>query len=369
MCLNPPHKNMNDADKDALPPLAELFLHIVLFVLPRDSFDCDHKALLRLSRIRKRLVEDMHASSGPFTLDLHLSAKHIVMVSPYPCAQLAHIDMQHFRALKSTAARFRSIDRLCINLGLLPDRCNFVHTPQILDLVFHCLTIGRAKHLHIAHAIFEADQFTNCMKHLFQCTKNQILSVDLRHCKLTMNSRFLRELASMRNLTSLTLDGNTFDLACCAFPSFSDKLECLSLSNCSRIRPSILKKVNKTLRTLVWSDNVLEDRDKQDFLQWITDSSLQNLDIDNCGLCLTDSFDFQSAFQRMPELRSLSMAGNYFFQDDVFWWIYDIWRSRRLQPTFFSVHISNMHICYPDAGIPVIMSTARFSYIEISSWD
>jgi hypothetical protein len=360
---------MNDSDKDALPPLAELFLHIVLFVLPRDSFDCDRHALLRLCRTRRNLVEQMHQCSGAFSLDLHMSAKHIVMVSPYPCSQLADIDMQYFRALKSTAARFRSIDRLCINLGLLPFRCNFVNTPQILDLVSHCLTIGQARHLHISHAIFEADQFTNCMKHLFQCTKNRILTVDLRHCKLTMDSKFLRELASMRNLTSLTLDGNTFDLSYSAFPSFSDKLECLSVAGCPGIRPSFLKKISKTLRTLVWSENVLEISNKQDFLEWLTDSRLRNLDIDNCQLCLADSVDFQTALQHMPELRSLSMAGNYLFQDDVFWWIYDVWRSGRLQSTFFSVHISNMHICYPDAGIPMIMSTARFGYVEIASWD
>jgi hypothetical protein len=360
---------MNDADKDALPPLAELFLHVVLFVLPRDSFDCDRHALLRLSRIRKNLVEHMHQCSGPFALDLHMSARHVVMVSPYPCSQLAYIDMQHFKALKNTAARFRSVDRLCINLGLLPFRCNFVHTPQILDLVFHCLTVGRAKHLHISHAIFEADQFTNCMKHLFQCTKNRILSVDLRHCKLTMNSRFLCELASMRNLTSLTLDGNTFDLPHEAFPSFSDKLQSLSVAGCSGIRPSMLRKVKKTLHTLVWSENVLQHSDKQDFLEWITDSHVQNLHIDNCGLCLADSVDFQSALERMPALKSLSMAGNYLFQEDVFWWIYDFWRNRHLQSTFFNVHISNMHICYPDAGTPVTVYDMRLGCIEFPYYD
>ena len=368
MCLNPPHKNMNDTEQFALPPLAELFLHVVLFVLPRDSFDCDRSALLRLSRIRKNLVEQMHECSGAFTLDLHMSARHIVMTSPYPGTHLACVDMQHFKALKATAARFRSIDRLCIDLGLLPDRCNFVHTPQILDLVFHCLTVGRARHLHIAHAIFEADQFTNCMKHLFQCTKNRILSVDLRHCKLAINSKFMRELAAMRSLTSLTLDGNNFDLPHSAFPSFSDKLECLSVAGCLGIRPSFLKKVAKTLHTLVWSNNVILDADKPEFLDWITDSSVENLDIDNCGFHQADAFDFQTALKRMPALRSLSMAGNLFFQDDIFWWIYKVWRSGRLQSSFFSIHISNMHICYPDAGIPVIISNTRFGYIECPYW-
>ena len=360
---------MNDAHKDALPPLAELFLHIVLFVLPRDSFDCDRGALLRLSRIRKNLVEQMHECSGAFTLDLHLSAKHIVMVSPYPCTYLAHFDMEYFQALKHTAARFRSIDRLCIDLEQLPFRCSFVHTSQILDLVFHCLTAGRAKHLHISHAILKTDHFTNCMKHLFQCTKNQILSVDLRHCKLDINANFMCELASMRNLTSLTLDGNKFELTHTAFPSFSDKLECLSVEACCGIRPDFLKRVSKTLRTLVWSGNVILDIDKPDFLGWIADSHVRNLDIDSCGFCLADAFEFQKALQRMPALRSLSMAGNDTFQDDVFWWLYDFWRNRRLQASFFTVHISNMHICYPHAGVPVIMSTTRFGYIEFPYWD
>jgi hypothetical protein len=131
----------------------------------------------------------------------------------------------------------------------------------------------------------------------------------------------------------------------------------------------MLENVGKTLRTLGWSDNVLADEDKPAFCEWIKDSKVQNLEIDNCGFTLADSVDFQAALKRMPALRSLSMAGNYLFQDDVFWWIYDFWRNGRLQSKFFSVHISNMHICYPDSGIPFIMSTARFGYVEISNWD
>jgi hypothetical protein len=354
-------------DEHPIPPLGELFLHIVLFVLPRDIFDCDRHAMLRLSRIRKNFVEHMHASSGAFSLDLHLSAKHIVMVSPYPCSQLAYIDMQHFRALKSTATRFRSIDVLCIDLRQLPFRCNFVNTPQILDLVFHCLTAGRAKHLRILNAVFETDQFTNCMKHLFQCTKNRILSVDLSHCKLLINSKFMRELASMRNLKSLTLDGNRFDLRHSSFPSFSDKLACFSVVKCAGIRPSILKKVGKTLQELNWSDNVVADIDKPAFLDWIAGSHIRDLEIDNCGFHQDDVPDFQKALERMPALRSVSLAGNYLFQDDVFWWIYDFWKNGRLQSTFFSVHISNMQICYPTCGLPVVMSNTRFGYIEVLS--
>ena len=366
MCLRfPTQRERNMNDDPPLHPLTELFLHIVLFVLPRDSFVCDRPALLRLARVRKNLVEQMNQCSGAFTLDLHLSAANVVMVSPYPCAHLAFVDMQHFRALKRTAERFRSIDRLCIDLGKLPFRCNFVHTPQILDLVFHCLTVGRARHLHIAHAIFESDQFTNCMKHLFQCTKNRILSVDLRHCELVINPKFLRELASMHNLTSLTLDGNKFDLPHSAFPQFSDKLERFSAAGCPGIRPSLLKKIGKTLHTLVWSENVLLDADKPVFLDWLRDSDVWSLDIDNCGFHKDDTPDFQAALQRMPSLRSLSMAGNDGFQDDMFWWIYEFWKNGRLQSPFFSISISNMHICYPHCGRPVVMSTTRFGYVEL----
>ena len=351
-------------DANAPPPLAELFLHIVLFLLPRDSFDRDRGALLRLSRIRKNLVEQMHQCSGPFTLDLHMSAKDIVMASPYPGCLLACFNARHFQALKNTAARFQSINRLCVDMQLLPSGCNFVHTQQVMDLVFHCLRLGRAKHLRISHAIFEADQFTNRMAHLFQCTKNQMLSVDLSHCKLAVNSKFMRELASMRNMRSLTLDGNTFHLVYVAFPSFSDKLECLSVAGCSGIRASLLRKVPKTLHTLTWSENVFEETDKPEFLAWIADSHLRKLEIDNCGFGLPDSLDFQSAFERMPALRSLSMAGNYLFQEDVFWWLYDIWKQGRLQASFFCVQISNMHVCYPDSGIRVVLASREFAHLE-----
>ena len=353
---------MNDAHT-----LAELFLHVVLFVLPRDSFDGDRCALLRLSRIRKNLVEQMHECSGAFTLDLHLSAVNVVMMAPYPSSALAYFDTARFDALKNTASRFRSVGRLCIDLAQLPARCNFVHTPQILDLVAHCLTRGRAKHLHISHASFDADRFASCMSHLFQYTKNQILSVDLRHCKLAINSQFMRELASMRNLASLTLDGNKFHLVHSPFPSFSDKLESLSLADCGGIRPSILQHVGKTLRTLVWSENAIEEADKPAFLAWIADSHLRNLDIDNCGFCQDDACEFQRAVARMPALRSLSMAGNE-FQSSVVWWLHEMQSAGRT-PALFSVHISNMHICYPEACRPVIMASTRFGRIEILEWD
>jgi hypothetical protein len=369
ICFAAPHKNMNDADKDALPPLAELFLHIVLFVLPRDTFDCDRSAMLRLCRVRKNLVEQMHQCSGAFSLDLHMSAKHIVMMSPYPRCHLAYFDRAHFEAIKSIAARFQSVDGLRIDLQQLPVGCNFICTAQILDVVFHCLKVGKAKLLSILHAVFEAEMFTQGMRSLPAHTKDQILCMNLTNCGLDIDSSFLRELASMRNMIHLRLDGNKFHLAHSGFPSFSEKLESLSVANCAGVRPTMLKNVGKTLRTLGWSDNVITDEDKPAFFEWLKDSKVQNLEIDNCGFALADSVDFQAALKRMPALRSLSMAGNYIFQDDVFWWIYDFWRNGRLQSNFFSVHISNMDICYPDAGIPFIMSTARFGYVEISNWD
>ena len=360
---------MNDAHKDALPPLAELFLHIVLFVLPRDSFDCDRSALLRLCRVRKNLVEQMHQCSGAFSLDLHMSAKNIVMMSPYPRCHLACFDTAHFEAIKNMAARFQSIDGLRIDMQQLPAGCNFICTAQILDVVFHCLKVGKAKLLSILNAVFEADQFTQGMRTLPAHTKAQILSMNLTDCGLAIDSGFLRELASMRNLIHLRLDGNKFHLAHSGFPSFSENLESLSVANCPGVRPTMLKNLSKTLRTLGWNDNPIPIEDTPAFFERINDSKLQNLDIDHSGFALADSYDFKAALRRMPALRSLSMAGNYLFQDDVFWWIYDIWRSGRLQSNFFSVHISNMHICYPNTGIPVIMSATRFGYIEISSWD
>jgi len=355
---------MNDAHTDDPPPLAELFLHIVNFVLPRDSFARDRGALLRLARVRKRLVEDMRAGSGGFTLDLHMSHKNVVMVSPYPGCLLACFGRPHFQALKNAAARFQSINRLSIDLQQLPAGCNFVSTQHILDLVLHCLRIGRAQHLHIAHAVFEADQFTHCMAHLFPATKAQVLSVDLRHCNLDINSAFLCELASMRNMQSLTLDGNRFHRVHSAVPSFSDKLECLSVANCPGIRASILQKISKTLHSLTWSENAIDETDKPAFLDWIADSRLQSLEIDNCGFLRDDTVRFRSAFQRMPALCSLSMAGNYLFQDDIFWWVYDVWKHNRLPSPFFSVHISNMHICYPDSGRPVILAGRGVASLE-----
>ena len=351
--------------EDSLPPLAELFLHIVLFVLPRDSFDCDRPALLRLAQVRKNLVEQMKQSSGAFTLDLNMSAKNIVMISPYPCCHLAYFERSHFEALKRTATRFQSINNLCIDLKNLPDGCNFINTAQILDLVFHCLNVGRAKQLYIFNAVFEADQFTHGMCRLPAETKDQIVCMHLTNCRLTINSTLLRELAGMRNLRNLTLDGNKFHLAHSGFPVFSPCLETLSVANCSGLRPTLLKNVRKTIQTLNWSDNLITEEDKPVFLEWIKDSKVQNLDVDNCGFCPDDSVVFQSALQRMPALRSVSMAGNHFFQDDIFWWIYEFWRSGRLSSTFFTVHISNMHICYPPSGLPFIMSDVRFGCVDL----
>jgi hypothetical protein len=353
---------------DDLPPLAELFLHITLFVLPRDSFAGDRGAMLRLCRVRKNFVEQMHQCSGAFALDLHLSAKHIVMMSPYPCSQLAYIDMRHFRALKSTAERFRSIDSLSINLAQLPVRCNFVNTPQIVDLVLHCIRSGRAKHVHISHAIFESDSFTDGLRHLFPHSKNQMLSLSLCDCGLAINSKLLRELAGIHNLRHLALDGNKFHLTHSGFPVLPASLETLSVAQCSGLRPTLLKHLQKTLRTLTWSDNAIPDDDKPAFLAWITDSNLRALNIDNCGFHPLDAPAFQAAFARMPLLHSLSMAGNDHFEDAVFWWIYDLWKHREMRPHFFIVHVSNMHICYPDNSVPIILATSRFGLLEVHAY-
>ena len=79
----------------------------------------------------------------------------------------------------------------------MPVGCNFIASHQIMDLVLHCIRTGRAKHLCISHTIFEADLFTDGMWHLFPHSKNQILSLVLRDCRLTINSKFQWDLASM----------------------------------------------------------------------------------------------------------------------------------------------------------------------------
>jgi hypothetical protein len=354
---------------DDMPELAQLFLHIVLFVLPRDIFDCDRSAMLRLCRVRKNLVEQLHQCSGTFSLDLHMSGKHLVMMSPFPRCHLAYFERSYFEAIKNIAAKFQSVDGLRIDLQHVPAGYNVISTAQILDVVFHCLKVGRAKLLSILNALFDSESFTKGMKSLSPHTKAQILCMNLTDCRMHIGFSFLCELASMRNLIHLRLDGNNFRHLHLGFPPFSEKLESLSVANCPGVRPTMLKNVSKTLRTLGWNDNLITNEDKPAFFEWIKDSKVRNLEIDNCGFALADSVDFQASLRRMPALRSLSMAGNHLFQDDVFWWIYDIWRSGRLQSNFFSVHISNMHICYPGDGIPVIMSSTRFGYIEISGWD
>ena len=353
--------------EDSLPPLAELFLHVVLFVLPRDTFEHDRPALLRLARVRKNLVEQMHQCSGAFTLDLNLSAKNIVMMSPYPRCHLAYFEQSHFEALKKTAARFRSIDGLCVDLKQLPAGCNFINTAQILDLVFHCLKVGRARQLCISNAIFEADQFTDGLRGLPAHTRNQIVCIHLSHCGLTVGARLLRELAGMRNLRKLTLDGNKFSLADSGAPTFSGALEYLSVAGCDGVRPFFLKCVKKTLRALIWNKNAILDADKSFFLAWLAGSDLRALDMDNCDFGMQDFEHFKAAFTRMTSLQSLSVAGNDFFQDNVFWWIYEYWRQGYI-PAFFAVHISNMHICFPDSGMPVFMSRTRFGFIEVHGY-
>ena len=347
-----------------LPHLAQLFLDVVCCILPRNSFDGDSSALLRLSRIRKRLVEDMRQCSGGFGLDLHLSERNVVMVSPYPSCHIACFNKFHYKALKRLSARFQSINRLSIDLHRLPYGCSFMNTRQVVDLIFHCLTVGRAKQLCITNAVFDVEYFTHSMHHLFRHTKDQIVSLQLSHCKLAVNSAFLRELASMRNLKSLTLDGNKFQLISTAFPGFSDSLESLSVAGCSGVRAVLLTKVSKTLLSLVWNDNVILEAEKPCFLAWLADSRLRALDIDNCGFYPHDCHDFEAVVPRMPGLHSLSIARNDFFENIILWWMYEYWRCGQL-PSPFSMHVSNMSICFPHHGAPVFMGASHFGRIHI----
>jgi len=355
---------MPDAEPAPLPHLAQLFLDVVLFVLPRNSFDGDSAALLRLSRVRKRLVEDMRQCSGGFGLDLHMSTKNVVMVSPYPSCHLACFNKFHYRAFKRMAARFQSVNRLSIDLHKLPCGCNFMNTRQIVELIFHCLSIGKAKQLHITNAVFDIECFTHRMRHLFRHTKDQIVSLHLSHCKLAINSSFLREVASMRNLKSLALDGNKFQLVSTAFPGFGDKLESLSVASCTGVRAVLLTKVSKTLQSLVWNDNVVLEAEKPVFLAWLADSRLRALDIDNCGFYPHDCQDFEALLPRMPCLHSLSIARNDFFENIILWWLYEYWRCGKL-PSPFNMHVSNMNICFPDHGTPVFMGSSRFGRIHV----
>ena len=118
-----------------LPPLAQLFLDVVLFVLPRNSFDGDRAALLRLARVRKRLVEDMHLCGGGFSLDLYLCSRNVFMVTPYPSCQLACFDKAHIQSVKRLASRFQSIGSVCIDLHRLPRGCNFTNTTDRKSVV------------------------------------------------------------------------------------------------------------------------------------------------------------------------------------------------------------------------------------------
>jgi len=346
---------MRDKDEHALPHLAQLFLDVVLFVLPRDIFQSDTRALMRLCRVRKGLVEDMHACGGGFALDLHVASRHVVMLSPYPTCHLACLNKAHFDACKRTAARFQSINSLSIDLHMLPRGCNFASSSQVLDLVFHCLRVGRARHLHISHAIFSSPRFTHCLQHLFPATKDQIVSLHLGHCQLAITSQLLRQLSSMRNLQSLTLDGNRFELWDPMFPSFGDKLQSLSVASCRGVRVVLLAAVSTTLQSLVWNNNVILEAEKPFFLAWIAGSRLRGLCVDNCGFGAHDAEDFQAAFARMPCLLSLSIAHNDCFENIILWWMYEYWRSGRV-PALFTLHVSGMNVCFPEHGTPVFLA-------------
>ena len=39
-----------------------------------------------------------------------------------------------------------------------------------------------------------------------------------------------------------------------------------------------------------------------------------------------------------------------------------------MRPHFFSVHVSNMHICYPDNSVPIIRATSRFGFLEVHAY-
>ena len=342
-------------DTPPLPHLAQLFLDVVLFVLPRDILQSDRRALLRLARVRKRLVEDMRASSGAFALDLHLCTRNVFMFTPYPSCHLACFYKPHIQSVKRLASRFQSIGSLCIDLQSLPRGCNFTNTTQILDLVFHCIRVGRAKELHISHAVFNADLFTHGLRHLFRFTKDQIVSLHLSHCKLAVNSHLLRELASLRNLASLTLDGNKFQVYDPCFPCFSDKLESLSVCGCRGVRVVLLTTVSRALQSLKWNDNVILEAEKPFFLAWIADSRLHTLHVDSCGFFPHDTEAFQAAFVTMPCLLSLSIAHNEFFENIILWWLYEYWRAGHV-PCSFRMHVSNMHVCFPEHGPPVFLS-------------
>ena len=346
---------MRDRDTHALPDLAQLFLDVVLFVLPRDIFQSDRRALLRLARVRKHLVEDMHLAAGGFSLDLHMCSRHVVMLSPYPSCHLACLHTAHFSALKRTAARFQSINSLSIDLQMLPRGCNFASTTQILDLVFHCLRVGRARQLHISHALFNSPRFTHGLQHLFQSTKDQIVSLHLGHCQLAVSSHLLRQLSSLRNLQSLALDGNRFELSDPFFPSFGDKLQSLSVASCRGVRVVLLASVSRTLQSLVWNNNVILEAEKPFFLAWIAGSRLRGLRVDNCGFAAHDAEDFQAALAHMPCLLSLSIAHNDYFENIILWWMYEYWRCGRV-PCPFTLHVSNMHVCFPEHGTPIFLS-------------
>jgi hypothetical protein len=346
---------MSGVGEAPLPHVAQLFLDVVLFVLPRNSFDDDPAALLRLARVRKKLVEDMRDAAGGFSLDLHLGTKNVVMVSPYPMCHLACLNKAHLKAVRRLAARFQSVNRLSIDLHSLPSGCNFMNTRQIVDLIFYSLTVGKARQLHISNAIIDAESFSHRMRHLFRFTKEQIVALHLSHCKLAINSAFLRELASMSNLKSLTLDGNKFHLWDASFPAFSDKLESLSVAGCRGVRAALLAQVSKTLHSLVWNDNVILEAEKPFFFSWLADSRLRSLDVENCGLYPHDTEDFQTAFARMPCLMGLNIAHNEYFENNILWWMYEHWRGGHV-PCFFRMHVSNMHVCFPEHGAPVFLS-------------
>jgi hypothetical protein len=167
----------------------------------------------------------------------------------------------------------------------------------------------------------------------------------------------------MRNLKSLTLDGNRFHVAHMDFQAFSDRLENLSVAGCGA-RAVLLTKVSKTLRSLVWNDNVVLEAEKPLFFAWLADSQLRSLDVDNCAFYPHDCLDFEAALARMPCLCSLSIARNDFFENIILWWMYEHWRGGHV-PSPFNMHVSNMKICFSEHGAPVFLGSSELGRIDV----
>ena len=66
----------------------------------------------------------------------------------------------------------------------------------------------------------------------------------------------------------------------------------------------------------------------------------------------------------MPCLQSLSIARNDFFENIILWWMYEHWRGGQVSSPF-SMHVSNMNICFPDHGAPVFMGGSEYGRMHV----